>query len=44
MNIEESSLYKTIMTKYMSNKDKISDGLNKLKLILAAESEQTSKM
>ena len=28
----------------MSNKDKISDGLNKLKSILAAESEQTSKM
>ena len=44
MNIEESSLYKSIMTKYMSNKDKISSGLKKLKLILATESEQTSKM
>ena len=28
----------------MSNKDKISSGLKKLKLILATESEQTSKM
>ena len=32
------------MKKYISNKDKISDGLNKLKSILADESEQTSKM
>ena len=44
MNIEESSLYKSIMNKYMSNKDKISDGLQKLKSILATESAQTSKM
>ena len=44
MNIEDSAIFKSIMKKYESNKDKISSSLIKIKEILATESKETSEM
>ena len=44
MNIEDSLIFKSIMKKYESNKDKISSSLIKIKAILATESKDTSEM
>tara|TARA_B100000470_G_scaffold105224_1_gene81186 strand:- start:205 stop:543 length:339 start_codon:yes stop_codon:yes gene_type:complete len=44
MNIEDSTIFKSIMKKYESNKDKISSSLIKIKTVLATETKETSDM
>ena len=44
MKIDDLNLFKTIMEKYTSNKAKALSSLNKLKNILASESQETTEM
>ena len=44
MNIEDSAIFRSIMKKYESNKDKVSSSLIKIKTVLATETKETSDM
>ena len=44
MNIDDLNFFKTIMEKYTSNRTKALSSLNKLKNILASESQETTEM
>ena len=44
MKIDDLNFFKTIMAKYTSNKTKALSSLNKLKNILASESQETTEM
>jgi hypothetical protein len=44
MKIDDLNFFKTIMGKYTSNKTKALSSLNKLKNILASESQETTEM
>ena len=44
MNIEDSGIFRSIMKKYESNKDKVSSSLIKIKTVLATETKETSDM
>jgi len=44
MKIDDLNFFKTIMEKYTSNKTKVLSSLNKLKNILASESQETTEM
>ena len=44
MKIDDLNFFKTIMKKYTSNKTKALSSLNKLKNILASESQETTEM
>ena len=44
MKIDDLNFFKTIMEKYTSNKTKALSSLNKLKNILASESQETTEM
>ena len=44
MKIDDLDFFKTIMGKYTSNKTKAFSSLNKLKNILASESQETTEM
>ena len=44
MKIDDLNFFKTIADKYASNKTKVMSSLNKLKNILASESQETTEM